>query len=85
MTPITLTNTGKNLRVGLSNPQQVVLVIGATDVGKSTFCRFLVDSAVDRGLKTVFVDTDVGQSQIGPPTTIGMKSFDPESIPCSVQ
>ena len=62
-------------------PQQVVLVIGATDVGKSTFCRFLLDSATDRGLKTAFVDTDVGQSQIGPPTTIGMKSFDPESSP----
>ena len=61
--------------------QQVVLVIGATDVGKSTFCRFLVDSAMDRGLKTAFVDTDVGQSQIGPPTTIGMKSFDPGSSP----
>ena len=62
-------------------PQQVVLVIGATDVGKTTFCRFLVDSAVDRGLKTAFVDADVGQSQIGPPTTIGMKSFDPKSSP----
>ena len=62
-------------------PQQVVLVIGATDVGKSTFCRFLIDSAIHRGLKTAFVDTDVGQSQIGPPTTIGMRSFDPESSP----
>ena len=62
-------------------PQQVVLVIGATDVGKSTFCRFLADSAMGQGLKTAFVDTDVGQSQIGPPTTIGMKSFEPEDSP----
>ena len=59
-------------------PQQIVLVIGATDAGKSTFCRFLVDSALAQGFKTAFVDTDVGQSQIGPPTTIGMKSFAPE-------
>ncbi len=71
----------EKLESRIVKPQQVVLVIGATDVGKSTFCRFLVDSAVDRGLKTVFVDTDVGQSQIGPPTTIGMRSFDPESSP----
>ena len=71
----------EKLESRIVKPQQVVLVIGATDVGKSTFCRFLVNSAVDRGLKTVFVDTDVGQSQIGPPTTIGMKSFDPESSP----
>ena len=62
-------------------PQQVVLVIGSTDVGKSTFCRFLADAAMSQGLKTAFVDTDVGQSQIGPPTTIGMKSFEPEDSP----
>ena len=60
-------------------PQQVVLVIGSTDVGKTTFCRFLADSAIGRGLKTAFVDADVGQSQIGPPTTIGMKFLVPES------
>ena len=71
----------EKLESRIVKPQQVVLVIGATDVGKSTFCRFLVNSAIDRGLKTVFVDTDVGQSQIGPPTTIGMKSFDPENSP----
>ena len=62
-------------------PQQVVLVIGSTDVGKTTFCRFLADSAIGQGLKTAFVDADVGQSQIGPPTTIGMKSLAPESSP----
>ena len=57
--------------------QQVVLVIGATDAGKSTFCRFLVDSALAEGFKVACIDTDVGQSQIGPPTTIGVKSFVP--------
>lgn len=62
-------------------PQQIVLVIGATDAGKSTFCRFLVNAALTQGLKTAFVDADVGQSQIGPPTTIGMKAFTPEMAP----
>ena len=60
-------------------PQQIVLVIGATDAGKSTFCRFLVDSALATGLKVACVDADVGQSQIGPPTTIGVKSFGPRT------
>lgn len=69
----------KKLASQVVKPKQVVLVIGATDVGKSTFCRFLVDSAIERGLHTAFVDTDVGQSRIGPPTTIGMKSFSPKS------
>lgn len=62
-------------------PQQIVLVIGATDAGKSTFCRFLVDAALAQGLKTAFVDTDIGQSQIGPPTTIGIKFLTPEMAP----
>lgn len=56
-------------------PQQIVLVIGATDVGKSTFCRFLIEQGVASGLRVGFVDADVGQSQIGPPTTIGLKVF----------
>ncbi len=53
----------------------VVLVIGSTDVGKLTFCRFLVDQGAAKGLKVAFVDADIGQSQIGPPTTIGLKVF----------
>ena len=56
-------------------PQRVVLVVGSTDVGKSTFCRFLVEQGVAKGLKVGFVDADIGQSQIGPPTTIGLKLF----------
>ena len=62
-------------------PGQVVFVIGGTDAGKSTFCRFLADTAIHRGLRTAFVDTDIGQSRVGPPTTIGMKSLDGESPP----
>ena len=58
-------------------PQQIVLVIGATDVGKSAFCRFLIERGVASGLRVGFVDADVGQSQIGPPTTIGLKVFAP--------
>ena len=61
----------------VAHPQQIVLVIGATDVGKSTFCRFLIERGVTSGLKVGFVDADVGQSQIGPPTTIGLKVFAP--------
>ena len=71
----------RKLATRIITPQKTVLVIGATDTGKSTFCRFLVDSALARGLKTAFVDADVGQSHIGPPTTIGMKSFTPEMAP----
>ena len=54
-------------------PQAVILVVGSTDTGKSTFCRFLVEQGVSQGLRVGLVDADVGQSRIGPPTTIGLK------------
>ncbi len=64
-------------------PKQIALVIGAIDVGKSTFCRFLIERGLARGLKVGFVDADVGQSQIGPPTTIGWKLFTHSPTPSS--
>lgn len=49
------------------------MVIGRVDVGKSTLCRFLADEGIKQGLVVGLVDADVGQSWIGPPTTVGMK------------
>ena len=69
----------RKLASRIVEPQQIVLVIGATDVGKSTFCRFLADFALTKHFKVACVDTDIGQSQIGPPTTIGIKSFAPHA------
>jgi len=56
-------------------PNQCILVLGASDAGKSTFCRFLIDYACAASMKAALVDADVGQSQIGPPTTIGLKHY----------
>lgn len=67
----------KQLASRIVRTQQLVLVIGSTDTGKSTFCRFLIDVAVTEGFRVAFVDADIGQSQIGPPTTIGVKFFEP--------
>lgn len=55
------------------HPRSVVLVIGSSDTGKTTLCRYLVEQGVAQGLRVGLVDADVGQSQIGPPTTIGLK------------
>ena len=38
-----------------------VLVVGPTDVGKSTLCRLLVNYAVRSGRSPLLVDLDVGQ------------------------
>lgn len=56
----------------------IVMVLGQVDTGKSTFCRQLASAALEHGLKVGIVDSDVGQSWIGPPTTIGMKIVDKE-------
>ena len=60
---------------------RVVMVIGRVDTGKSTFCRHLASVAIDRGLRVGIVDADVGQSWIGPPTTVGMKIFNQDPAP----
>jgi polynucleotide 5'-hydroxyl-kinase GRC3/NOL9 len=51
---------------------RVVLVIGETDTGKTSFTSFLADSLLARGLTVGVVDADLGQSDIGPPTTVGL-------------
>ena len=77
MNQVYQTNTDwKRLADKIVKPNQRVLVLGASDTGKSTFCRFLVDCGCAASLKVALVDADIGQSQIGPPTTVGMQRYD---------
>lgn len=54
--------------------QGTVMVIGATDVGKSTFCMYAANRLLRNHLRARIIDADVGQADIGPPTTIGCSS-----------
>jgi polyribonucleotide 5'-hydroxyl-kinase len=47
------------------------MVVGPTDVGKSSLCKLLLNYAVRLGRRPIFVDIDVGQGQISVPGTIG--------------
>jgi polynucleotide 5'-hydroxyl-kinase GRC3/NOL9 len=47
-----------------------VVVLGATDVGKSTFCTYLTNNLHGRVQNLRIIDADIGQADIGPPTTI---------------
>ncbi len=49
-----------------------VFLLGATDSGKTTMAAFLANLAVNAGLKVAVVDADVGQSEIGPPGSVGL-------------
>ncbi|XP_052894833.1 protein CLP1 homolog [Anopheles moucheti] len=49
----------------------IVMVVGPTDVGKTTLCRIFLNYAVRLGRRPIFVDLDVGQGAIAIPGTIG--------------
>lgn len=49
---------------------RLILVIGSSDTGKTTFIE-LITGIVAPKFKLAVVDLDMGQSHIGPPTTIG--------------
>lgn len=54
----------EQLRVDADKKQDVgpiVMVVGPTDVGKSTVCRILLNYAVRQGRRPIYVDLDVGQ------------------------
>jgi len=51
------------------------ILLGATDTGKSTLTQFLITHLCQRVLKVALVDADIGQSFLGPPTTIGFSVF----------
>jgi polynucleotide 5'-hydroxyl-kinase GRC3/NOL9 len=51
---------------------RAILLLGATDTGKSTFLCWLANGLYAQGHRVAIVDADVGQSSLGPPTTIGL-------------
>ena len=55
------------------------IVTGKNDSGKSTFCKYLVHTWTASKIRVGYVDSDVGQSTIGPPTTVGLKIFNTPS------
>lgn len=57
-------------RVTLSALEGTLLVVGAPDTGKSTFARYLYRRLCSYHERVAFVDGDVGQATLGPPTTM---------------
>ena len=48
-----------------------LFVIGASDSGKTTFLLFILNFLIKKGKRVGMLDLDIGQSSIGPPTTVG--------------
>jgi polynucleotide 5'-hydroxyl-kinase GRC3/NOL9 len=60
----------------LQKEKGVAILLRATDTGKTTLAKFLISHLCQRGLRTALVDADIGQSFLGPPTTMGFALFE---------
>ncbi len=55
----------------------VIMILGGPDRGKSTFCRYLLGRARAESRPAAFIDGDLGQSHLGPPATLGLNFYPP--------
>ena len=51
---------------------RVIMVIGRNDTGKTTLVTRLASALALRGSTVGVIDADLGQSDVGPPTTLGL-------------
>jgi len=58
---------------------KIVLILGGVDSGKTSFCTFLANLALNARYRVAVIDGDPGQSDIGPPGTVSL-SFVREPI-----
>ena len=69
----TIPTSWKNLADAvLETPCPKILTVGDVDSGKSTLCTYLANMLLDKYPSVSVIDADVGQSDIGPPATIGL-------------
>jgi polynucleotide 5'-hydroxyl-kinase GRC3/NOL9 len=74
----TIPNSWKNAVntiLGHKDEHVTVMVVGGIDVGKTSFCTYLVNNALKKQRKVSLIDADLGQSDLGPPSTIGSCSI----------
>lgn len=48
-----------------------VMIIGGVDSGKTSFCVYLANRALKMKRRVTIIDADLGQADVGPPSTIG--------------
>lgn len=53
------------------NQSVTVMIVGGIDSGKTSFCAYLANRALKEKRKVTLIDADLGQSDVGPPSTIG--------------
>ena len=61
----------------LATETTVVMLVGGLDSGKSTLGRTIALSALGAGRTVGYLDSDVGQKLVGPPTCVTLKVLSP--------
>jgi len=59
---------------------RIILILGEIDTGKTFFSTYLANRLLTYGLKMGILDCDTGQSDIGPPGTIGLAVLDRQIV-----
>ncbi|MBW3587832.1 MAG: hypothetical protein KY429_00225 [Actinobacteria bacterium] len=57
----------------LLSSKGTVVLLGGIDTGKTSFGLNLAEAARSGGIEVAYIDADIGQSSIGPPTCVGLK------------
>lgn len=63
--------------LALATLKGLILIIGAPDTGKSTFARYLYGRLCECHERVGFIDGDMGQATLGPPTTMTLALNEP--------
>lgn len=62
----------RKLSLQILNFKGKIMVLGGIDSGKNTLITFLSNQLFDLGFKIGVLDADVGQNELGPPTTLAL-------------
>lgn len=58
---------------------KVVVLLGGLDSGKSTMGRAIASAGLEAGRRVAYLDADLGQKSVGPPTAVTLRVFQDSS------
>jgi polynucleotide 5'-hydroxyl-kinase GRC3/NOL9 len=57
-----------------------IIIIGPSDTGKSTLTLFIANKLINRGVRPLVIDSDIGQGELSPPACIGSRIISRQTI-----
>ncbi len=64
----------------LNSNRKRIIIIGPSDTGKSTLTLFIANKLLNKGLRPLIIDSDIGQGELSPPTCIGSTILSKQTI-----